>query len=107
MKSKPVVTRHQADDDIDLAFEYYLSEGGPQLAVAFVDAYEAATSHLSRFTLSGSSRIGHTLGVSDLREWPLRRFPYVILYFDRENSVEIWRVLNGSVDIPAWLRSDE
>jgi len=107
VRSKPVVTRHLADDDIDHAFEHYLSEGGSELAVAFVDAYESATSHLSRFPLSGSPRLGHALVISDLRQWPLRRFPYVIFYFDREHSVEIWRVLHGGVDIPAWLRGEE
>ncbi|MGE3467619.1 MAG: type II toxin-antitoxin system RelE/ParE family toxin [Pyrinomonadaceae bacterium] len=107
MKTKPVVTRHQADDDINQTFDHYLSEGGANLAVAFVDAYESATSHLSRFPLSGSLRLGHTLVISDLRQWPLQRFPYVILYFDREHSVEIWRVLHASVDIPAWLRGEE
>jgi len=107
VRSKPVVTRHQADDDIDLAFEHYLLEGGSELAAAFVDAYESATSHLSRFPESGSLRLGHTLDIDDLRQWPLRRFPYVILYFNLEHSVEIWRVLHGRVDIPVWLQGVE
>lgn len=107
MKAKPVVTRHQADDDIDLAFEHYLLEGGSELAVTFVDAYESATSHLSRFPEAGSLRLGHALDIDDLRNWPLRRFPYVILYFDHEHSVEIWRVLHGRVDISAWLLGEE
>lgn len=89
MKLKPVVTRRDADDDIDHAFEYYLSEAGSELAIEFIDEYERAASHLSRFPLSGSPRLGHILIISDLRQWLLRRFPYVILYFDREQSVEI------------------
>ncbi|HVF46644.1 MAG TPA: type II toxin-antitoxin system RelE/ParE family toxin [Pyrinomonadaceae bacterium] len=106
MKVKPVVTRHQADDDIDRAFEYYLSEGGREVAVAFIDDYERSVSHLSRFPLSGSPRLEHKLSISDLRQWSLRRFPYLILYFDREHSVEIWRVLHGHMDLPAWLRDE-
>jgi Plasmid stabilization system protein len=107
VKTKPVITRRQADEDIDHAFEHYLSEGGAELAVAFVDAYESATSHLSRFPLSGSPRLGHTLDISDLRQWRLRRFPYFILYFDQEHSVEIWRVLHTRMDIPTLINDED
>jgi toxin ParE1/3/4 len=107
VRPKPVITRHQADEDIDRAFEYYLSEGGPELAIAFVDDYERATSHISRLPLSGSPRLGQTVTIPDLRQWPFGRFPYVIFYFDLEHSVEIWRVLHGRTDIPAWLREGE
>lgn len=107
MRTKPIVTRKSADEDVDRAFEYYLSEGGPDVAIAFIDEYERATSHLSRFPVSGSPRPGHALSVEDLRQWPLNHFPYLIFYFDREHSVEIWRVLHGNMDIPDWLRSDE
>lgn len=107
MRQKPVVTRHQADEDIDHAFEHYLLEGGPDVAIAFIDEYERSTSHLSRFPLSGAPRLEHTLAIPDLRYWQLKRFPYLILYFDRESSVEIWRVLHGHMDIPAWLRDEE
>ena len=107
MKTKPVITRHQADDDIDGAFYHYLLEAGSEIAVAFMDEYERATSHLSRFPLSGSPLLGHTLAIEDLRQWPLRGFPYLIFYFDREFSVEVWRVLPDQVDIPEWLRGEE
>lgn len=107
MKSKPVITRRLADEDIDRAFQGYLAEGGSQLAVEFVDAYEKAALHLSRFPLSGSPGLEQILGIPGLRKWPLRRFPYLIIYFDLEHAVEIWRVLHGSVDVPAWLRDKE
>ncbi len=107
MRSKPVITRHRADEDIDRAFEYYLSEAGPDLAEAFIDEFEHATSHLSRFPLSGSTRFEYALGIPGLRQWLFRRFPYVILYIDQEHHVEIWRVLHGHTDIPAWMRDGE
>ena len=107
MRTKPVVTRHQADDDVDSAFEYYLANAGADVAIGFIDEYEKATLHLSRFPLIGSPLIGHTLGVSELRQWPLKRFPYLIFYFDFEHAVEIWRVLHSRMDIPAWLQDDE
>lgn len=107
MRIKPVVTRHQADDDIDAAFEYYLANAGSEIAIAFMDEYERAALHLAKYPLTGSPRLGHTLAIPDLRQWPLRRFPYLIIYSDLEHTVEIWRVLHGRVDIPEWLRDNK
>jgi toxin ParE1/3/4 len=103
---KPVVTRRAADEDLDLAFGYYLREAGPEIAEAFINEFDRSTSHLSRFPLSGSLRFEHALSIPELRHWPLRRFPYVIFYFDKERSVEIWRVLHGRADMSAWLHDE-
>lgn len=107
MKTKPVVTRYKADEDVDKTFEHYLANAGPEIAISFIDEYEKAISHLSRNPLIGSPLAGHRLDVDELRQWPLRRFPYLIFYFDLERAVEIWRVLHTSVDIPAWLQDEE
>ena len=102
-----MITRQRADQDVDAAFGYYLVEGGPDLAVAFIDEFERSTSHLSRFPLSGSTHLAHALAIPGLRHWPLNRFPYLIIYMDTEFCVEIWRVLHGKTDIPAWINDDE
>lgn len=107
MRRKPVITRRRADDDIDQAIRSYLVAGGADLAIGFVNELEHAVSHLSRLPLSGSPGLAHALGIPGLRKWPLRRFPYLIIYIDREHAVEIWRVLHGQSDIPAWLRDEE
>jgi toxin ParE1/3/4 len=107
VRSKPVVTRHLADEDIDRAFEYYLREAGPDIAVAFIDELERSTSHLSRFPLSGSPHLGHVLNIPGIRQWPLQRFPYSIVYIDTEYSVEIWRVLHGKMDMSELMTEDE
>ena len=106
MKTKPVVTRHRADEDVDLAFEHYLTEAGPDLAEAFIDEYERCVSHLSRFPLSGSPRLEHTLAISGIRHWGLRRFPFLIIYVDTDYAVEILRVLHAQTDIPTHLRDE-
>lgn len=107
MRSKAVVTRHRADEDVDRAFEYYLKEGGPDVAIAFVDEYERSTSHLSRAPLSGSLRFEHALGIEDLRQWPLRKYPYLIIYVVTEHSIEVWRVLHSERDIPAIMHGED
>ena len=105
--TKPVVTRHKADEDLDIAFDYYLLEAGPEIAEAFINEFERVASYLSRNSTSGSTSIGHALAIKDLRQWPLRRFPYLIIYVDRGHIVEIWRVLHGQRDIPELMRLEE
>ena len=104
MKTKPVILRNRAARDVDETIAHYLGEASAQVASRFIDALERATSHLGRHPASGSSRYAQELGLAGLRGWPLNRFPHVIFYFDREDHVDVWRILHGRRDIPAWLR---
>jgi toxin ParE1/3/4 len=38
-----------------------------------------------------------------LRFWALTRFPYLVFYFEHEDCVDVWRVLQGQRDIAAWM----
>lgn len=104
MKAKPVVLREVAARDVDEALAHYIEEGGDALALDFIDAIEAALRHICAHPASGSPRYGIELDLPDLRFWPLKRFPYLIFYVEREDSVDVWRVLHGQRDIPAWLQ---
>lgn len=107
MKVKPVVPRRLAELDIEIAFEYYLTESGAGVAVAFTDSLEQAMLHVSRHPATGSPRYAHELGLAGLRHWPLKGFPYLIFYMELEGHIEVWRVLHGQRDIPAWLQGLE
>lgn len=104
---KPVVRRAAADRDVEEIVDYYLSEGGPALALRFIDSLEQGFGHLSRQPGSGSPHYGHELSLRALRSWPLRSFPYLVLYFELPASVEIWRVLHGRREIPVHLQPPE
>jgi hypothetical protein len=39
--------------------------------------------------------------------WPIRRFPYLIFYIEQPDALDVWRVLHGQRDIPAWIQSWE
>ena len=41
-----------------------------------------------------------------LRSWPLRGYPYLVFYVERDDHVDVWRLLHAERDIPAWLRED-
>jgi toxin ParE1/3/4 len=107
MKVSPVILRAQADRDIQEAVAFYLGEGAEAAALAFVAALERALSHVGRFPSSGSQRYGHELGLSALRSWPVARYPHLVFYVQAEDRVEVWRVLHGQRDLPAWLRPPE
>jgi toxin ParE1/3/4 len=103
VKPKAVILRELARQDVDEAIDYYLGEGAPKAALDFIDALEKAYSHLGRQPASGSPRYAHELNIPGLRFWPLTRFPYLVFYFEHDDHVDVWRVLQGQRDIPVWM----
>ena len=104
MKAKPVVPREQADRDIDEAIVYYLGEGAEAAALGFIDDLEQAYAHIGRHPSTGSPRYAHELNLPGLRSWPLMRYPQLVFYVERTDHIDVWRVLHGKQDIPAWMQ---
>ncbi len=108
---KRLTRRAQATDDLEIAFDYYFQAVNLDLAERFRDEVDDAMAHLSRHPGTGSRRYsaGHSAGHSagptggDLRFWTLNKFPYSIFYFEREDHVEIIRVLHQASNIPVHL----
>lgn len=107
MKTKPVVPRALARQDIDDAIAYYLAEASEQAALAFIDALEQVYAHIGQHPATGSPRYTHELDLPGLRCRALKRDPYVIFYVERDDRIDVWRVLHGARDIPAWLREGD
>ena len=104
MKAKPLIPRALARQDVEDAVSYYLNEEAEQAALGFIDALEQAYSHIGRHHVTGSLRYAHELNLPSLRSWPLKRYPYMVFYVERDDHIDVWRVLHGLRDIPAWLR---
>lgn len=85
---------------------YSRGEAGSETALDFVDALEAAITHLCDYPLIGSLRFAFELEIPNLRSWPLQRFPYLLFYVPDDNRIDIWRVLHARRDIPACLTAD-
>lgn len=107
MKAKTVVPREQANRDIDDAIAYYLGEGAERAALSFIDELEGAYIHIARHPGTGSTRYAHELNLPGLRCWPLTRFPHLVFYFEQSDCIDVWRVLHGQRDIPAWMLASE
>ena len=103
MKTKPVIPRALALQDVDEAVAHYLTEDAAQAALGFIDELEKAYAHLGRHPSAGSPRYGHELALPGLRSWSLKRYPHVIFYIERDDHVDVWRVLHGQRDLPTSL----
>ncbi len=107
MKHKPVVPREQASRDVEDIVAYYLSEATEPVALGFIDALEQAYIHIGRHPATGCLRFSHELSLPGLRTWPLRRYPHIVFYIERSDHIDVWRVLHGQQDIPAWMQESE
>jgi toxin ParE1/3/4 len=103
---KPVVPRHRASRDVDDAVEFYVTEGGAQSALGFIDALAEAYDRIGRNPAIGSPRYAHELDLPGLRTWSLRQYPYLVFYVERGDHVDVWRVLHSHRDVPALLRDE-
>jgi len=107
VKVKPVIPREQANRDVDEAVAYYLSEAGDAVAFGFIDALEKAYGHIGRHPATGSPRYAHELNLPGLRAWPLTRYPHIVFYVEHSDYIDVWRVVHGQRDIPAWMQEPD
>jgi len=105
--AKPVVPREQANRNIDEATASYPSANAEQAALGFIDAVEQAYAHISHHPATGSPRYAHELNLPRLRCWPLARDPHLVFYVERPDHIDVWRVLHGQLEIPAWMREPD
>ena len=100
---KRLTRRAQATQDLEIAFDYYFQAVNFDLAERFRDEVDDAMAHIARHPGTGSRRYSAGLAGGDLRFWTLNKFPYSIFYFEREDHIEIIRVLHQASNIPAYL----
>ncbi len=106
MTRKAVVRRIQAQKDIEQAAGHCFAEGGTALELRFIDALHAAVIRIAGNSGIGSPRCAAALAIPGLRFWRLTRFPYLIFYVERQEQVDIWRVLHEQRDIPRRFAPD-
>lgn len=107
MKAKAIVPREQANRDVEVILAWYLGEEAAHAALGFIDALEKAYAHIGRHPSTGSLRYAHELHLPGLRAWPLTRYPYMVFYVEHAHHVDVWRVLHGQRDLPAWMQEPD
>ena len=104
MSGKQVVLRERAQRDIDGAVEHYLTKAGAAVALDFIDALEETHRQIGAQPATGSPRYAHELDIPGLRFRTVKRFPYLVFDVERAAEIDVWRVLHGARDIPAWMQ---
>lgn len=100
---KRAIQRALAQQDITTAFDHYLSVASPAIATGFVGELDAPLQHIERLPSSGSLRYAESLDVEGLRFIVVNRFPYLVFYFERDDHLDVVRVLHQHQDIPEIL----
>lgn len=103
MSAKPVALRASADCDIEAATDYYSDDAGEQIGRDFVAALQRCLAAITDFPGKGSPRFAHELDLPGLRSARLPGFPYLVFYIERDDAIDVWRVLHDRRDIPAWM----
>lgn len=84
--------------DEESAIGWYLAEAGSpgaqRFAAALGDSYEL----LGATPEVGSQRNAHSLGIPGLCAVKVERFPYLVFYIQRPDSVDVLRVLHTRQD---------
>jgi toxin ParE1/3/4 len=104
---KLVRLRELANRDVDAAIEHYLNGATEKVALGFIDALEKAFARIGANPSIGSPRCAHELDIPDLRFKAIARYPYLVFYVERDDHIEVWRVLHGERDIPAGMRTGD
>jgi toxin ParE1/3/4 len=92
-----VIFRPEAEREVQQAYVWY-EERQPELGATFLERLEACVQIISRHPELFPVVYKH------VRQAPLRRFPYLVLYFIAADTVIIIAVFHASRDPETWKR---
>lgn len=99
--SRRITRRPEAEADLTDQFVYYLTHAGAEVAERFLAAVEEAAKRLLEAPGVGAKRSFRHPSLQDLRMQPVRGFErHLVFYRERDDGIEIVRVLHGARDIP-------
>ncbi|OYD91198.1 plasmid stabilization system protein [Nostoc sp. 'Peltigera membranacea cyanobiont' 210A] len=97
--TKRIVITPKASLDIDEYFAYIAQEN-PDTALLFFDSIRETFAQLARMPGMGSPYPLDNLRLQGLRKWAVKGFKkYLIFYFERDESIEVVRILYAGQDI--------
>ncbi len=95
--------RPAAEDDLLSLARWYGERGGRLLAEKFFDEARQALLTVEAMPTIGSPRLGLQCEQPGLRSWALEHFPVRWFYFERDDCVDVVRLLGERQDIAAIL----
>lgn len=93
--------------DEESAIGWYLTEAGSTVAQRFTTALANAYELISAAPYVGSLRHAHSLEIPGLRTVKVERFPYLVFYIERPDSIDVVRVLHTRQDSSPLMNSEQ
>ena len=103
---KPAHLRPQALADRKDSARYYRRVASTRISEDMVIAAREALDQIEQNPGMGSPGIGQQLDIPGLRSWRVSGFPLIWLYFEREEFLDVVRLLGDRQDILAILNSN-
>ncbi|MDF5706819.1 MAG: type II toxin-antitoxin system RelE/ParE family toxin [Nostoc sp. S4] len=104
--TKGIVITPKASLDIDEHFAYIFQQN-PDTALLFFDFIRETFAQLARMPGIGSQYHQDNIRLQGLRKWAVKGFKkYLIFYFERDENIEIVRVLYARQDIERILEQE-
>ena len=103
---KPARLRPKAKEDRKDEVRYYRSKAGTSIAESLVTATQLALDQIEREPAMGSPRLGQLAEIPNMRSWRVTGFPLVWFYFEREDHLDVVRLLGERQDILAILDAE-
>ncbi len=107
MSRKPVLLRERAERDIEAAVDHYARAADPDIAFRFIEALRSAYRTIAEHPAVGSHRYALDLALPGLRNWAVNGFPYLVFYIERDDHIDVWRVLHGRRDFASRMQEPE
>jgi toxin ParE1/3/4 len=97
--TKKILITPKANQDLDDCFAY-ISQNNLEMALQFFDSTRITIAQIAIMPGIGSIFTTKDNRLQDLRKWSVKDFrKYLIFYIDREDVVEIVRILYATRDI--------
>jgi toxin ParE1/3/4 len=101
--TKSIVITPKASQDLDDCFAY-ISQDNPEIALQFFDSTRLTIAQIAKMPGIGSIFVTKKDRLQGLRKWSVKDFrKYLIFYVDRDDVVEIVRILYATRDINSIL----
>ncbi|MGV0026465.1 type II toxin-antitoxin system RelE/ParE family toxin [Phormidesmis priestleyi] len=104
--TKRIIIRPKASQDLDDHFAY-IAENNFETVLQFFDSARLTIAQLARMPGIGSSYPVENPRLQGLRKWAVKDFrKYLIFYSERDDAIEVVRILYATQDISSILEGE-
>lgn len=104
--TKQIFIRPRANQDLENHFTY-ITQNNNEAALRFFDAVRLTIAQIAKTPGIGSPYLIQNPRLQNLRKWAVKDFrKYLIFYFERNDSIEIVRILYAARELTKILENE-